>query len=293
VQPSIEATERWDPARAAAILEKLEALTRSAEAKGVDLTVWPEAAYPYEIGHASHRAPIGTWALLGPGVHGPLLVGTLTRGPDEEGGACNSAVVVERDGTLSQPYDKMHLLWFGEEVPFAEEIPWLRRTFARGGGLRPGHEEVPLPAGPVRAAVLNCFEDTLPAAGREAASVEPNLLVNVTNDAWFAGSWESELHLRMAVMRSVELRRDMVRAVNGGRTSFVDATGRVRSRWEPDLPGTLLAEPALLTSPTTLFARYGDAPWLLALSAFLVVLLRRQNAKGAGSIDPTPSDETR
>ena len=94
-------------------------------------------------------------------------------------------------------------------------------------------------AGPIRAAVLNCYEDTLPAAGREAMERSPNLLVNVTNDAWFAGSAEGELHLRLAVLRAIETRRDLVRAVNQGPTTFVDAAGRVRARYDLPMPGTL------------------------------------------------------
>ena len=113
----------------------------------------------------------------------------------------------------------------------------------------------------MRAAVLVCYEDTLPEAGREAMEVAPNLLVNVTNDAWFFGSAESELHLRVATLRAVELRRDIVRAVNFGPTSWVDAAGRVRAR---ALAGasraSSSAEPALLETAPTLYARFGDAP---------------------------------
>ena len=165
-------------------------------------------------------------------------------------------------------YDKRHLLWFGETVPFADMSPWIRRTFARGMGMLPGERSVILPAlgGRVHAAVLNCFEDTLPHAGREAFDGQrPNLLVNVTNDAWFFETQESELHLRMAAMRSIELRRDMVRAVNRGPTSWVDATGRVRARYDIDVPGSVIAEPALLEDEPTAFAKLGDAPFALAL----------------------------
>jgi apolipoprotein N-acyltransferase len=61
---------------------------------------------------------------------------------------------------------------------------------------------------------------------RIALSLRPNLLVNVTNDAWFTGTAEPELHARLAVMRAIELRLDLVRAVNRGVASWVDATGR-------------------------------------------------------------------
>jgi apolipoprotein N-acyltransferase len=281
VQPSIGATERWERARAESIVTKLTALTKSAESKAPALTIWPEAAYPFVLQHASRRSPIGGWAILQEGVRGPVLTGAvMSDGTD----SYNSALIAFPDGTMSAPYDKMHLLWFGESVPLADEIPWLRRTFARGVGLSAGRGQVALVAGPVRASVLNCFEDTIPMAGREAMTVHPNLLVNITNDAWFAGSEESELHLRMSAMRSVETRRDMVRAVNYGPTSWVDATGRVRARWPGAFPGVLMVEPALLDTPLTFFSRFGDWPTAILLAlASLGMVFRADKMKKAPS----------
>lgn len=273
VQPSIGATERWDESRAASILRKLSELTKSSERKGAELTIWPEAAYPYVLPHATRRAPMGRFEILAFGVRGPVLTGLIL--DEARGVSFNSAALASANGALSEPQDKVHLLWFGETVPFADRWPWLRRTFARGVGLVPGDGFVAIPAAPARIAVLNCFEDTLPAAGREAMAASPNLLVNVTNDAWFAGSAESELHLRLAALRAVELRRDLVRAVNFGPTSWVEATGRVRARYASDIPGTLLTEPALLEG-STLYARFGDAPVLGALVAVFAALVARR-----------------
>jgi apolipoprotein N-acyltransferase len=276
VQPSIAASERWEAARAASILTKLVELTKSAERKGAELTVWPEAAYPYPLPHANRRAPIGELAILPYGVHGPVLTGVvLTEGRSS---SYNSAFIATADGALTEPQDKQHLLWFGETVPFADRSAWLRRTFARGVGLAPGDHTVLQSTGRVRAGILNCFEDTLPDAGREIATASPNLLINITNDAWFKGSGESELHLRLAALRAVELRRDLVRAVNFGPTSWIDATGRVRARYASDIPGTLLAEPALLELPATMYARFGDAPLLAALLALAAAALVRRRS---------------
>lgn len=278
VQPSIEARERWERGRAEKILAKLTTITKNAEAEGAELVIWPEAAYPYSMTAESRRAPVGAWAPLQPGVRGPVLTGTIMHSRDSAHAddAMNSAVVIGRDGSMSEPYHKMHLLWFGETVPLADVWPWLKKTFARGTGLTPGDRQVPLRAGPVVAAVLNCFEDTLPAAGREAATVDPNLLVNITNDAWFAGSQESALHLRVASMRTIEERRDMIRAVNYGPTTWVDAAGRIRGRLDPPEPGFLMTEPALLERPATLYARFGDFPWAGSSAAALVLALRRR-----------------
>jgi apolipoprotein N-acyltransferase len=278
VQPSFEASDRWEATRARMMIERLTALTKSAEARGAELVVWPESAYPYTLPHGTKRSPWGERAVLQGGVRGPVLTGAyLSTGTS----GYNAAILATPDGAISKSYDKRHLLWFGETVPLGDVFPWLRRAFARGTGLAPGTDGVVFETGHIRAAVLNCYEDTLPVAGREALEMAPNLLVNVTNDAWFAGSAEGELHLRLAVLRTIETRRDLVRAVNKGPTSFVDAGGRVRARYAEALPATLPVEPALLDGPPTLYARFGDWPLGFLVAASLAARLRQREGRAA------------
>jgi apolipoprotein N-acyltransferase len=278
VEPSIGALDRWDPSMAPAILESLTALTKSAEKRGATLTVWPEAAYPYPLVHDATLAPSGKYTLPPFGVRDPILTGVVLDRVD--GAETNSAAIFFADGSRSVAQDKVHLLWFGETVPLADRFPWIARIFARGTGMAPGDRFVPLVAGPVRAAVLNCFEDILPLAGRQAMSVAPNLLVNISNDSWFAGSPESELHLRLAVLRAVESRRDLVRAVNYGPTSFVDAAGVVRSRTDVRFASALVADVRLLETGRTIYDVAGDAPLAFACIGMVVffVLRRRRLA---------------
>lgn len=280
VQPGFDASDRWEPSRASMMIERLTMLTKAAEKHGTDLTVWPESAYPFSLPHASRTSPSGPRAVLQPGVTGPVLTGAYMAGAPGVG--YNSAILATSGGALSVPYDKRHLLWFGETVPLSDWFPYLKRVFSKGTGLAAGHESVIFPTGPIRAAVLNCYEDTLPEAGREAMERSPNLLVNVTNDAWFVGSAEGELHLRLAVLRAIETRRDLVRAVNQGPTTFVDANGRVRARYDLPMPGTLATAPALL-SGLTLYARFGDLPMLLLAAASVVFPVARARAARARS----------
>jgi apolipoprotein N-acyltransferase len=116
-------------------------------------------------------------------------------------------------------------------------------------------------------AVLNCYEDTLPDLGRRlAVALTPGLLVNITNDAWFERTAEPELHARLGAMRAIELRLDLVRSVNLGVTSWIDAAGTVRARYADAQPGTLMATPAVRPPTLTIYARWGDAPLLIALA---------------------------
>jgi apolipoprotein N-acyltransferase len=277
VEPSIGALERWDPSAAPAILDNLTALSKSAEKRGAELTVWPEAAYPYPLVHDATRAPTGRLTLPPFGVRGPILTGVILESPDQV--ETNSAALFSADGTRSVSQDKVHLLWFGETVPLADRWPWIGRVFARGTGMVPGKAFVPIVSGRVRAAVLNCFEDILPLAGRQAMTVAPNLLVNVSNDAWFVGSPESELHLRLAVLRAVESRRDLVRAVNYGPTSFVDATGRIRARSDVRFASALVVDAKLLDTGRTIYGLAGDAPLaLVCIAAFVFFAVRARRA---------------
>jgi len=286
VHAGVDPKERWQGKHHHRILRTLQRETAAVERAGAELSVWPEAAYPFRLSHQAKRAPRGARSPLGGGVRGPVLFGLITIvkpelvGRDANGrpvyerNRFNSATVVSPSGTLQPPYDKMQLLWFGETVPLGEQLPWLRRIFQRSGRLLAGQQLRPLlltrdDAPAVRMGVLNCYEDTLPDLGRRIASeLQPDLLVNVTNDAWFIGTSEPELHFRLSVMRAIELRRDLVRAVNLGVAGWIDARGVVRARYDSSAPGHLLVRPQL-RSGQTIYTRFGDVPLvlLLALSA--------------------------
>jgi apolipoprotein N-acyltransferase len=294
---SVGPDERWQPRNHAPILRKLKDLSRRAETEGSELTIWPEAAYPYPVDHDATRVPGGEASPIGRGVRGPLLIGLITRDPPVtiepgvvERNKYNSATVVARDGSIQSPSDKLQLLWFGEMVPGGQYLPWLRRLFQKSGGLLPGTEpralELARPEAPtVRMAVLNCYEDTLPDIGRLLTrALSPNLLVNITNDAWFHGTAESELHARLASMRAIEMRRDLVRAVNMGVTTWVDASGRVRARRESQGPDVLVVEPRLREGALTVYARAGDMPMLLVLVLAAAACAVRARRAGKGPV---------
>lgn len=278
LQPDFDAFLRWEGNRSRMMMDRLSELTKQAEGDGAVLTIWPESAYPYALAHGTQHQPLGPRAVLQQGVRGPVLTGAyLTKG---NGLGANSAILVKASGEIGPSYDKRHLLWFGETVPLADTFPILRKIFARGTGLEGGTASVGFEVGPIKLAVLNCYEDTLPVAGREAMETRPNLLVNITNDAWFAGSAEGELHLRLAVLRAIETRRDLVRAVNRGPTTWVDATGRIRARHDA-APGLgpsppLIVDAALIDAPPTFYSRVGEWPLALILVAAVFASTRRR-----------------
>jgi apolipoprotein N-acyltransferase len=301
VDQAVKPLERWNRANYPSILRTLRGLTRTLEAQGAELVVWPEAAYPYPIPHDATTAPDphGHYAIVGNGVRGPVLAGLITEDPPVQRDGVqvrdvyNSATLVSPDGSLQPPYDKLELLWFGETVPGSAYIPWLRRTFQRSGGLVPGAEPRALVLPPragdgatARMAVLNCYEDTLPGLGRRlAVALAPNLLVNVTNDAWFYATAEPELHARLGAMRAIELRRDLVRAVNLGATSWIDAAGVVRAQYDAQAPGTLLVTPTLRDGGLTFYARFGDVPLFAMITAAAIVFSWRARRRPPAPVE--------
>jgi apolipoprotein N-acyltransferase len=283
VQAAVPARLRWDPSARGEIIRRLRRLTTDSERLGAELTLWPEAAYPYTLPHAAGTTPDDARRIVGGGVRGPVLIGLITSAREEQG-RHNSATLVSPDGEMQEPQAKLALLWFGETIPLSEYLPFLRRLFFRAGGLVPGDQVVLLELRPARIGVLNCYEDTLPAVGRRIARAEPNLLVNVTNDAWFGPTSEPELHLRVAVLRTIETRLDLVRAVNLGVPAWIDRSGSVRTRGSDDEQSVMLVTPSLNDSSPTLYVSVGDVPVWLGLflaAAGGAVRARRQRRRDA------------
>lgn len=275
VQAAVEARLRWQPGAREQILARLRRLTVDSERGGAELTVWPEAAYPFVLDHAAGRMQRGRRAIVGNEIRGPVLFGLITNAPGGDAGH-NATTIVSPEGLVQLPQAKMELLWFGETVPFGEHLPFLRKLFSRAGGLVPGKEVVLLASGPARIGVLNCYEDTLPAVGRKIAKVGPNLLVNVTNDAWFGPTAEPELHLRLSALRAIETRLDLVRAVNLGVPAWIDSSGSVRQRGSADTESVMHVTPALGSGAPTLYVRFGDTPLWIALALSMAEAWRRK-----------------
>ena len=225
----------------------LRELTRKLEADGAELTIWPEAAYPYALAHdaragAARRAERSSTATACAARSSSASSRRRSPSTRAAGGvernSYNSATLVLPDGTLQPPYDKLQLLWFGETVPRRRQLPWLRRLFQKSGGLLPGIEPRALDAarasaGPsLRIGVLNCYEDTLAGrrpADRRRARARTCSSTSPTTPGSSARPSPSCTRGSRA-MRAIELRRDLVRAVNLGVTSWIDAAGRRAQR---------------------------------------------------------------
>ncbi len=189
-----------------------------------DLWLWPESAtasvaFPYNIGaqdilqHLAQRAQT------------PLFFGGNYKVPE---GWYNAALLVTAQGLdHQQVYGKRHLVPFGEYIPFDKDFPALQRLAPTGLSNIPGKEvtTVRLPSGLVIGPLI-CFEDTVASVARESVLDGAQLLVNMSNDAWYSPSPEGIQHAQQAVLRAIETGVPMMRSTNGGVNTVIDAVGR-------------------------------------------------------------------
>jgi apolipoprotein N-acyltransferase len=160
----------------------------------------------------------------------------------------NSAALVDRDGKIVGTYDKVHRVMFGEYIPFADWLPALYRLTPLTGGIEAGAGPVVFELGGHLYAPSVCYETVIPhvmrrqAVTRAGSSTPADVLINVTNDAWYWGSSELDMHLACGVFRAIETRKPLVIAANGGLSAWIDRYGRVREKSPRQEPDIILAD---------------------------------------------------
>ena len=277
VQPVIPATLRWRPENAEPIRAHLARLTVGLLGRSPTVIFWHEGAFPYRLPYRAGRDGASAAPVLpmGGSVVGvrewPVLVfGSVAEALD--GAVYNAAFVREPDGTLERPVAKRILVPFGEYIPGVRFVPFLRRWFGRAEGLHPGERPEILTVAGRTVGVLNCFEDTIPWAGAEVARAD--LLVNLTNDAWFDGAAPAQ-HMLNARWRAIEARRDLVRAVNTGYSTHIDALGRVVTLLPAGFPAAEMVFPRVGLGLHPWAPRFiVTAPWLALLAVGITLGVR-------------------
>ncbi len=181
----------------------------------------------------------------------------------------NTALLVDGEGNVQGGVDKHHLLVFGEYIPFGDMFPVLYEWLPQASHFSAGKTITTIPYRGHRLGILICYEDILPRFTRRVVGKGAEVLINVTNDAWFGQTAEPWLHLALAVFRTVENRRFLVRSTNTGVSAFVDANGRILQHTSLDSMEAIQERVPLLTMET-LFSRVGD--WMMMLCHVAMVL---------------------
>lgn len=234
--------------------------------------------------------------LLGMGELEAVVDGEMLTIP-ESPQAWNSLVALPRAAPL-QRFQKRHLVMFGEYIPLVNELPWLKRiyeqqagttfdgAFSRGTAVDP----MPMIVRDQKISVIPsiCFEDTVPRETRLFVREEPQVIVNVTNDGWFAQSAAATQHFANAKFRAIELRRPMIRCANTGVSGVITTTGFAQKLTDENgnhfTRGHLLATAKIPLHPTTtLYQKCGDWPIYMAAMVSLIAVIflnRRASAEG-------------
>ncbi len=261
IQGNIDQARKWDPAASGEILAEYIGMTRSQY--GREVIVWPETALPVFY----HQAQEWMQALAeeAAAAGSTLVMGAPVRNAE---GAFNAVVV---PGEPEQFYYKRHLVPFGEYVPFREVAGGLLNFVGTPlGDFDAGTSARPLSVAGHAVAMSICYEVTF---GAELLDALPaaELLLNVSNDAWFGRSAAPWQHLQMARMRALETGRPMLRATNTGATAIIDAKGQLIAQ-TPLFERTVLVGDVQPHTGVTPYQRWGDWPMAVLSLAGLVLL---------------------
>jgi apolipoprotein N-acyltransferase len=256
VQGNVEQGQKWDPARADEIFSRYLELSRDAVRRGAKLVVWPESSTPFMF----EESPMLSEAIrrLARESQTTLLFGSdqVERGMPPR--YYNSAFLVQPTGAVGGTYRKMHLVPFGEYIPFKNLFSFAAPLVEAAGDFAEGNRVTvfPVTSGSISTAI--CYEVVFPELAREAVLGGSRLLSTITNDAWYGRSSAPWQHFDQARMRAIEQRRYLIRAANTGISGIVDPYGRVVSRSPLFEPAVVMGDVAFL-SELTLYARMGDA----------------------------------
>lgn len=297
VQANLPLSMTVDYTRWEEVLRRHVELTRGRGGAGIDLWIWPEASYPGRI--ETRKEAVEAVRALTADLSTPLLFGCLgSKTLRGEQRPTNTGFLLLPEGTITARFDKRVLVPFGETIPILGRIRSLRRPIAdflfRTAGFRPhiapGDHVKPArirwSGGVARVGALICYEVVLPDLARSSRRSGAEILVNLSNEAWFPRK-EQEQILAMARFRAVENGVPLVRATTTGITCIISPRGEVVEAL-PGVAGVMVRKVPLPEGDSTFYSRRGDLfCWLLFLAAagtFIPAWVRRSRHGRGGTV---------
>ena len=284
MQPNLQQNEKFNyNAKQRVMNHYLELSDRSTgpQSAGVrDAThlIWPESAFPFLL----TREPDALAQIAALLPEGTVLITGAVRAPELPPGqkverAYNSIYVIDHDGSILSVYDKIHLVPFGEYLPFQdflEKLGIMQLTKLPGGFIAGERRRaMNVPRAP-RMLPFLCYEIIFP--GEAVPSGErPGWLINLTNDGWFGISSGPYQHFQQARVLTIEQGLPLVRAANTGVSAVIDSFGRIVKSLPLGAEGIMDASLPRRIDPT-LYARTGDAGVALLIGAALIIIIRRR-----------------
>ncbi len=265
VQGNVDQAIKWNPEHRQATVDKYLQLSSQPGAVSPELIIWPEAATPFYLQDASSYSAqvrqlpeqLGSYLLVGSPAYQQIAERSYLN--------FNSAFLFSPQGAELGRSDKIHLVPFGEYVPLGSLLTFVNKLVAGVGDFSPGTVN-PLPLNGHRLGVLICYEAIFPELARDYVRQGSDLLVNLTNDAWFGQSSAPYQHLAMTRFRAIENRIWLARVANTGISALIAPSGQVVAS-SPLFATASLSGTVGLGSEATLYTRFGD------LLAYLCLLL--------------------
>ncbi len=268
IQGNIAQTDKWNPALAGTILDRYLQLSHQAVENGAQFLIWPESSTPFNF----EEDPAGTNVrrmVRELGV--PLLLGSDETEAGEPPQHYNAAFMLDTAGATAAVYRKIHLVPFGEYVPFQQLLFFVGPLVEAVSAFSAGTRVTMLPVEGHMVSTAICYEVTYPALQREAVRQGSEMLTTITNDAWYGDSSAAFQHFEMAAMRAVEQGRYLVRSANTGISGIIDPYGRVLIRTNLFETVAVVGE-ARFVQAKTVYATIGDLAAQLSAAVVMVAL---------------------
>jgi apolipoprotein N-acyltransferase len=287
MQPNLQQDVKFNYAAKQEVMNKYISLSdratgpQSTGVRDATILIWPESAFPFFLARESDA--MAQIANLLP--DGKILITGAIRPPDQPPGmaitrAYNSIYAIDHDGTILSVYDKLHLVPFGEYLPFQsamEKLGFVQLTKVAGGFI-PGtiRRTMALPKAP-RVLPLICYEAIFP-GDIVPGNDRPGWIVNLTNDGWFGISTGPYQHLQQARLRAIEEGLPIVRSANTGISAVIDSFGRIVARLDLGVEGVLDSSLPAAGAPTS-YARFRDIPATIIVALAILYVVRRRMMK--------------
>jgi apolipoprotein N-acyltransferase len=300
VQGDIPQSIKWDPNFLASSFQVYTDQSETAARLGADLIIWPEAAAAfffqpedrYPAAFANDEAYRAKLLALAEKTGDAFLFGAPALGvEDNRVGFYNRAYLVTGNGKVAAWYDKINLVPFGEYVPLRNLFGGLVNRVVHGfGDMFPGHQQTVFDFKGARLGVLICYESVFPYLARDAVKRGADILVNITNDAWYGESSAPYQLLAMTAFRAIETKTPIVRVANTGISAVIEPSGEITARTPLFQRGTEI-ETVNWRPVTTVYTQVGDVfaivCFLLAVAGlFLAFFLPRPQVSEPESAEP-------
>lgn len=273
VQGNIPQDKKWDPLFQREVIDTYKRLTTITLSDKPDIIIWPEASLPFTFGYNGELT--NEFLRFQKDLKTHLLFGAMVAKEvtSKKTSMTNSAIILSPKGEAGPVYDKMHLVPYGEYVPLRTLFPFIGKLTEGIGDFVPGRESVVMETPFAKIGNLICYEIIFPDLSRELVKKGANLLVTITNDAWFGRTSAPSQHFSTAVFRAIENRVPIARAANTGISGFIDAHGRITGKSDIFIEATM-TETILTGTKNSFYTKYGDIFVYLCLTVTVLLIVK-------------------